>query len=204
MKRTERIVTTSTYTSDIHPSLTTEDGRLGEVLSWADANPRVYKVVMGKRSGPFGEDSSTWLGYHRGKEPEAVLQRLRVLRELLEGLSDPAAPQTWTATYQRCLGDSLWTWRARFTLEHIEDKALKGGLFKQFDGTYDRGCAKLDYTPKTLNGVVDRFLAWCDDGPCKFPTRAVRVNGKVVRGTIEPGTHQEASTVEVPEPEEDE
>jgi hypothetical protein len=199
MKKTERLVTATVYTSEVHPSLTTEDAELGGILAWADAHPAVYKVVIGKRSAPFGEDSSTYFGYQRGKEPLAVLQRLQVFRRYLEGdiVVRDGTPASWTEAYQHCLADSFWTWRARFTLEYIEDKNLQGGLFRQFDGTYDRGCVQLDYTPKTRDEVVDHFLAWCNDGPNKFPTQSVRIDNKTVR--TYPGVEPTVAIQEVAE-----
>ena len=74
----------------------------------------------------------------------------------------------------------IFGWRARFTLEHYRCKGFGGGCFQQHDGQYNRSCLNLDYTPDTLDEVIERFLAWCDVG-YKFPTASVSVNGKTIR-----------------------
>jgi hypothetical protein len=39
----------------------------------------------------------------------------------------------------------------------------------------------LDYTPKTLDEVVQRFYDWCNSGPCRYPTVAIKIDDKVVK-----------------------
>jgi hypothetical protein len=170
VKRTESNVVVVTYSSDLHPEVTSTSDVDGPVIEWADANPVAWKIVTTHRSAPFGKKSSTYMGWAQGKDtPAAVIHRLTILREVLTGDKD-----------------DFWRWRARFTMEHYHDKSFKGGFFKQFDEKYSRGCCDLDYTTSTREQVIDRFLAWCDVG-CKFPTREVRIDDKTVRRFDEEG-----------------
>ena len=163
MKISEVVTRTAIYTSDVRPEITTDNEDLSEIIAWADANPVVYKIVMGTKSAPFGRESSTYAGFQRGTSPSSVLARAMVFKDTLEIPDVPA---------------SFWLWRARFTFEHYNDKEFKGDNFYQFDGAYRRGCASLDYTPGTLEEVIDRFLAWCGRS---YETREVRIGATVVR-----------------------
>jgi hypothetical protein len=157
MQRVE-VVKRTLYYSAIDPKLVTDSPELGRTIDWADANPVVWKIVRGTRSKPFGKNSSTYMGCQRGDSPSSTISRAATfLREVERE------------------GDEFFGWRARFTLAHYTDKGFKGGFFSQFDGTYNRGCAELDYTPATLDEVIKRFLAWCNSG-YKFPTKEVRID----------------------------
>jgi len=162
MKRSESTIKVVTYASEVHPEITTTSEPDAAVIAWADNHSVAWKIVLGHRSAPFGKNSVTYVGWAQGGDsPEAVLSRLSTL--LQEGRRKPP---------------SLWSWRARFTLEHYEDKGFKGGLFHQFDGDFNRGCCSLDYTPETLEEVIDQFVAWCGD---RYKTREVRIGDDVVR-----------------------
>ncbi len=169
-QETTTTVTVRTYTSSVRPdvSSTSQYGR--EAIAWADANPVAWKIVTGHKSAAFGKNASTYIGWSQGGDSSsAVIERVATLRR---------------AALER---DSIWSWRARFTLRHYEDRGFKGGLFDQFDGQFKRNCITLDYTPRTLHAVIDRFMSWCADGPNKFPTREVRVEDRVVRRYDERG-----------------
>lgn len=167
MQRTETVQRVLYY-SAVHPELVTDDPHLGKVIEWADANPVVWKIVRNNKSKVFGKSSSEYMGSSRGDAPDAVLCRASHFRQQIEPHFDPPASQK-PATF--------WMWRAKFTLEHYEDKGFRGGFFHQWDGTYDRGCANLDYTPKTLDEVIGRFVEWCGS---TFETVEVRVDKKPV------------------------
>lgn len=163
MKRTEEHVTIVHYTSEIHPEITSIASYAAPILEWADAHPVVWQIVMGTRSAPFGKRSSLYLGCDRGDAPASVLARAARFKEEIDR------------------GDTtFWGWRAHFTLDHYKEKGFRGGFFQQFDGTYDRGCAYLDYTPATREAVIDRFIAWCEAG-AHYPTREVRIDKQTVR-----------------------
>jgi hypothetical protein len=171
MKTTETTHVVVTYTSEICPEVFSTNPADGEIIAWGDAHPVAWKIVTGTRSKPFGKNASTYMGCQRGDLPGSALSRLRTFRSELECsgcnkfFSSPQTPPTLT-------------WRARFTMDHYKDKGFRGGFFQQFDGTYNRGCAYLDYTPVTLDEVVARFVAWCG---LPFPTCAVKIDGKVIR-----------------------
>lgn len=166
MKTLERITTTLVYASEVHPDLTSERACDADAIAWADAHPVAWDIVRGTRSAPFGKKSCTYLGCGRGDDPGSVIYRVGVLMSMVEGTPTSHARDTFSFE------------KARFTLAHYRDKGFKGGLFHQFDGTYDRGCTALDYTPETLEQVIDRFVAWC--GPT-FTTHHVRIDKAIVR-----------------------
>lgn len=167
MKTTARTVTITTYASTLHPEVTTESAALAPIIEWADAHPVVWTIVRGSKSKPYGKHASTYIGWAQGGDtPAAVLERVRAFSEELER-------------------DGFFGWRACFTLDHYGDKGFKGGLLQQHDGSYDRFSAYVDYTPDTLDSVIDRFLDWCNAGSHRYETAAVKLDGKVVREVAE-------------------
>lgn len=174
MKTTTRTVAIETFASEIHPEITTEDPREGEILAWADANPQAWKIVTTSKSRAFGLGSSVYLGcFQTSKTPAAVIDRLATLRRFV--LGDPS----YTAREQGG-EDNIFAWRARFTLKHFSDKGFKGGLFTQHsvwsDGeTYRRSSLDLDFTPEILDEVMTRFLAWASHLWCE--TDHVTIDG---------------------------
>jgi hypothetical protein len=169
MQSREFVVKREEYVSDVRPDIVGSTSFDADTILWADANPIAYKIVTGHRSMPFGKASSTYIGWAQGSDSNsAVLHRLRTLKLAIDETT-------------------IFGWRARFTMDHYDDKGFRGALFQQFDGKYDRGCMLLDYTTGTVDEVVKRFLEWCDAGH-RFPTQSVKlvVKGKLVR-TIEVG-----------------
>lgn len=125
----------------------TDDPEAARVIEWADQNPKVWEIVTASSAKTcFGRESSDYFGFERGDKPEAVLARAVRFREKL--LSDVT---------------SFWQWRAQWAFDHWGEKGYTSGFFQQFDGEYPRGCMFVDYTPPTLEEVIDRFLAWCGD-----------------------------------------
>lgn len=161
MKTHEHVVKSIVYSSDVVPEIVGAGEYDAEVIAWADAKPVVWKIVMGTRSKPWGKNASTYMGFERGDSPRGALARAGHMRCALQ---EPG----------------IWGWRARFTIEHYTDKGFKGGFFQQFDGTYDRGSMYLDYTPKTLDTVINHFIEWCDVG-YKFPTAAIKLDKKIIK-----------------------
>ena len=135
------------YASEAHPEIETESKELGDVIAWADAHPTAWKIVTGTRSAPFGRESSTYMGFQRGPSPQAALARVTTLMKQAKAVDGSS--------------DSIFSWRARFTLEHYGDNGFKGGFFVQHDGQYERGSLDLDFTPETLDEVVQRYVSWC-------------------------------------------
>lgn len=163
MKRIEEVRPVVMFKSDVLPDVVTQDEGEAQIVAWADAHPIVWRIVTETKSRVFGRNATTYHGYQRGVGGRLALARVRVFREHLETCGP------------------FWQWRARFALEHYNDKGYRGGHFEQWDGTYTRGGAIVDYTPRLLDEAIDRFMAWCDAGPCKFPTVEVRVDGKAAR-----------------------
>jgi hypothetical protein len=163
MKITKKVVESSVYTSEVRPEISTENDFLGPVVEWADAHPIVWSIVTTNKSAVFGFNSSEYVGYIRGRSPDAAIARAAHFRDELESVS------------------TFHCGRAEFAMTHFKDKGFSGGLLKQWDGTYERGCALVDITPERLEEVIDRFLVWCDAGPNLFPTVEVRLDRKVVR-----------------------
>jgi hypothetical protein len=170
VKSTAAQITVTTFASEIHPEVTSEHLEDGELLAWADAHPTAWKIVTGHKSAPFGKKSCTYIGWAQGSDaPSAIIERLRTFRS--EGRGREGSHP----------GSSIFEWRARYTMKHFEDKGFKGGHFRQWDGEYERHSLSLDYTPKTLDEVVDAFVKWCVNGPCRYEMREVRLDGKCVR-----------------------
>ena len=171
MKTQERTIVQRTFQSDLRPEIVTTDPYLAEVIAWADEHPVAWEIVTRTRSKAFGVGSCVYIGWaQRSNAPEAVLERLRHFRELVDG-----------GDY--CMriregDDSIFVWRARFTLEHYRDKGFRGGIFQQHDARYPRSCLTLDHTPETLEEVLDKFCAWMDR--C-YSTSRITVDGKTVR-----------------------
>ena len=153
MKTDTNYVRVVTYVSEVRPDVTSQHEHDADLIAWGDERPIAWKIVTENRSAAFGKKS----------EPSnrTTLDLLAKLRAALLEADE----------------DSIWCWRAEFTLAHYADKKMVGGFFQQWDGKYDRGCVHLDYTPKTRGEVVERFVAWCGD---TFETKAVKIDGEVV------------------------
>jgi hypothetical protein len=167
MKTANVITSTLTYSSEIVPEVHTTIDSLAEVIVWADANPVVWKIVTGTKSKAFGRNSSEYMGCQRADTPRAALDRAAHFKRIVDG--------------EEADRYGFWQWRAHFTMEHYNDKGFTGGFFQQFDGKFDRGCCYLDYTPKTRDEVIDRFLDWCANGPCRYETASIKIDHVVVR-----------------------
>jgi hypothetical protein len=141
------------YISSIDHTIRTLDKGRGDVIEQADEIPAVYDVVRGTRSKAWGKHSHHYLGCGRGDSPDNVLYRAGTLLHYAK--LGRASELHGIPAYD------MFGWSARFSIEHIRTKGLRGGLFQQFDGKYDRGCINLDYTPETLDEVITRFIGWC-------------------------------------------
>lgn len=167
MKTTQETIHRRVFISDDLPCIQTEDERLAKVIAWADSHPYVWQCVCGRRSKAFGKNSSVYVGWaQRSDAPSAILERARHLYELVHDEYPYAAP------------DSIFVWRAKFTLEHFGDKEFTGGFFQQYDAKYPRSCLTLDYTPETFEEVLDKFCQWMDR---YYDTVRVTVDQRTVR-----------------------
>jgi len=167
MEIIEETTTTVVYQSEVEKDVRASLPQLGQVIAWADDHPVVWKIVTGKRSKAFGLGSCVYIGWTQGsKTPDAVLERVRHIYEVLQCERPYYTP------------DSIFVWRIKFTLEHYEDKGFTGGFYQQHDSRYPRSCLTLDYTPETLEEVLDRFCAWMDR---YYDAYRITVDGKTVR-----------------------
>ena len=166
--KTETINSTLTlYRSEVRPDVTIDCPKVAVAIEWADANPRVWKIVTGTKSKAFGRGSCVYIGWaQKSLAPEAILERTEHFHRLATG------------TEPHLSANHIMCWRSRFTFEHYRDAGFTGGFFQQHDAKYPRHCLSLDYTPETLEEVIDRFLQWCARD---YPTARVTVDGKVVR-----------------------
>jgi hypothetical protein len=166
--QSETIHNTSTlYRSDVRPDIVTEEVTLAKVITWADDNPQVWQIVTDTKSKAFGLGSSVYIGWaQRSMAPEAILERTRHFHDLVLGIEPHLSPS------------HFFVWRAQFTYENFLKKGFTGGFFQQHDEKHPRLCVTLDYTPETLEEVIDRFLYWCGRD---YPTHHVTVNKKTVR-----------------------
>jgi len=129
---------------------------------------RQYRGV-GRRHGPPEQGirigSCEYIGWaQRGKEPDAVLERVRHIHGRIT--RSPLRPEC------------IFQWRAQFTLAHFRDKGFTGGFFQQWDANFPRSCLTLDFTPETLEEVINRFCGWMDR--CHRTAR-ITLDGETVR-----------------------
>jgi hypothetical protein len=75
----------------------------------------------------------------------------------------------------------FFRWRAQFAFKHYGEKGYKSGFFRQFDGTYNRGCCDVDYIddPLWIAYAVRHFVKWCN-ATYTFPTVRVSIDDKIV------------------------
>ena len=167
MKTLEQTTTTVVYRSETLPAIQTVLPALARTIVWADEHPVVWRIVTGRKSKAFGLGSCVYIGWaQRSMEPDAIIERAQHIHQLIE-------------CRQPCYtSDSVFVWRARFTIQHYQDKGFTGGFFQQHDANYPRSCLTLDYTPETFHEVLDRFCAWMDP---YYETCRVTVNGQTVR-----------------------
>ena len=167
MKTVTETITNIIYESEFMPSVRSINPAFARTIAWADDHPVVWRIVTGRKSKAFGLGSCVYIGWaQKSTEPDAVLERVRLMYELVEGKSPYYTPS------------SIFVWRAKFTLAHYQDKGFTGGFFQQHDSKHPRSCLTLDYTPATLQEVLDQFCAWMDKA---YDTDHVTINGAIVR-----------------------
>lgn len=149
MKTLSRTVEIVTYASELYPEMTTEHASFADTIAWGDANPKAWKIVTSSKSKAFGLGSCFYMGcIQRGSDPQTVIERLAAFRAEVE-----------------LPGDTFHGWKARHTLARFGQPGFTGVFFRAHarwsDGkVYSRGCSTCDYTPATLEEVLDRFDAW--------------------------------------------
>lgn len=167
MKIYQQIHVQKVFISEKRPDVCTACPGFEPVIQWADDNRVVWHIVTGRRSKAFGLGSCVYIGWaQRSMAPDAILERLRHFKELVDGNSP------WHNA------DSIFRWRARFTLEHYQENGFRGGFFQQHDAQYPRSWLTLDYTRQTLEVVLDKFCAWMGRS---YATQSVTLDRKTVR-----------------------
>jgi hypothetical protein len=141
------------WRSRVCPDIVTDREDQRPVLEWADAHPVVFKVVFrGSRSPAFGPGSCVYIGWaQRNPDPAAVLERVRTLYELANARGLYAGQ-----------GDSIFCWRARFTIDHYGEPGFTGGTFTTMlpGRPSPLDILTLDYTPATVWEVAQAFAGW--------------------------------------------
>jgi len=167
MKTIAETITNIIYQSESMPSVHSINPAFARTIAWADDHPVVWRIITGRKSKAFGLGSCVYIGWaQRSVQSDALLERARQFHELVSGKSPYHA------------SDSIFVWRARFTIDHFQDKGFTGGFFQQHDSKYPRSCLTLDYTPETLQEVLDHFCAWMDRA---YNTDHVTINKMTVR-----------------------
>lgn len=163
--------------SESKPELTTENERLEKVIKWLDKHPVAYEIVTGTKSKGWGKGSTHYSvgGGGRLMSTETVLWCINTFMEYALGKDVYSKDKKFPA--------DICNWSARFTLDHYNDKGFRGGKFDCV-GFYN-SYTLLDYTPDTLDEVIERFKKRCewDDAvaaevhhePC-----CIKLNGRVV------------------------
>jgi hypothetical protein len=150
------------YISEVMPQVRTGRPREGAVLNAADRQPVLYRIVTSRRSRAWGIR-----GHYAERgvtDAAAVLGRLSTLLDAT-GRTD-------------ILGES-----ARFTTEHYDAAGFTGGEFT-LHGKHPLCTLVLDYTPQTVNEVIESFLRWAGATP-GMPASTVRLNGVIARRLID-------------------
>lgn len=179
MKTEIETVQRTWYVSDVDPTIRTLEEPYGKIIALADAQPIVYDIARQTKSKAWGKKANRHGGDGSSDAIEYMLHRAGTILRYASarfGRTPRAA-------------DDFFVWSARFTIEHYKDKGFRGGFFQQHDGTYSRGCTTLDYTPATLEEVIERFLKWCGS---TFVTHAVTLDDKVVWGKLPKSKEQSA------------
>jgi len=144
------------------PEVSSELLNMAGVIRWADAVPQVWDIVTRKgrgRSVAWGPRSSHYIGWaQHSKAPDAILERLRHLKKLMEG-------------------SGFFAESARFTINFFGSSGFTGGFFQEFDERFSRGCVHLDFTPETKQAVIKGFLDWCGTS---YRTQRLEIDGVVV------------------------
>jgi len=167
MKAVTETITNIVYQSEFLPVARSINPLFARTIAWADDHPVVWRIVTGRKSKAFGLGSCVYIGWaQKSMEADAILERVRHIHELGEGKSP---------YHDR---NSIFVWRARFTLDHYQDKGFTGGFFQQHDAKYPRSCLTLDYTPETFEAVLERFCEWMDTF---HKTVRITVDGKTAR-----------------------
>jgi hypothetical protein len=167
MQTSQETTTRHIYTSEVVPYIQTDNEALAKVIAWTDAHPYAWQCVSGRRSKAFGRDSSVYIGWaQQNRSSAATLERARHLHELTTG------------KYPYADANSIFVWRAKFTLEHFGHRDFTGGFFQQHDEKYPRSCLYLDYTPETFEEVLNRFEQWIDKS---YKTNRITVDGRTIR-----------------------
>jgi len=162
MKVIEKVKIERKCQSEAYPHIVVDE-QDKNLIEWLDANPIALEIVNDTKSKAFGRKSCVYIGWAQNNMSlKAQIQRLKRFKFELDG------------GWQK---ESIFHWRAQFTLTHYKDKGFTGGLFQQWD-EYPRDCLYLDYTPETLEQVIDRFEEWMSK---VYNTKRISIDGKTVR-----------------------
>jgi len=163
-----------TYRSEKCPEIFSNDGRDREIIEWLDENPVAYSIVTGTKSKAFGKNSSfyvTWV--QNNNSVAAVIEKLATLKRHLSDKVEKWLVETWR-------NETIFNYRAKFTLEHYKDKGFTGGFFQQWDGEKSWYGTTFDYTPELFNEVLREFRNWI--GYSHGTTRiTVSIEGKIMK-----------------------
>lgn len=182
MKTLTKTIVQKGFYSDVHSDIFANNLDLAIVIQWADQHPFVWDIVTKTKSKAFGKGSCVYIGWaQRCNSSQAILERARHFKELIDGNN----------MYHT--NDSIFTWRARFTFEHYGGKGFTGGFFQQHDALYPRLCLTLDYTPETVELVLDKFCSWIGNTD---DTTKITIDGNPVR-VFESDSQDVASTKQV-------
>ena len=150
------------------PQIQTTDPDIAEAIAWADQEAQVWHLLLSRRSKAFGIGSCVYIGWAQNSESaDALLERLRHFHQLVKQTENGNGSSV-----------PILAWAAKFTFEHFYDQDFASGFFQQHDARYPRNCLTLDYTPKTLEAVVDKFCQWMDR---HYQTTKITLDGETVR-----------------------
>lgn len=176
MKNEMRVKKTLVYTSEIDPRVETSNEDWAKIIEWADELVVPHKIVNSSRCLTYGFNANAHLGWARSSaSSEAILTRLEKLKHDYE-------QRDW------------YYGRARFAVENFEKKGFSSGLMQQHalwksedksEVEYSRACCYIDYTPKTLETIIDGFCGWMNSVLEFENTTRITLDGKNVR-TFEP------------------
>ena len=134
------------YKSAELPNIQVTEAANIAAVKWADADTRVWHILLSRRSVTFGLAGSTYPSWARNNEStNALLERLRIFHAHIRKYSMFERP-------------SLNAWMANYVLDNFYDRNFTHGTFMWVDMNGNMKSICLDYAPYNYHEVSSRFL----------------------------------------------
>lgn len=148
------------YASDICKRVRTQNPRMQQIIGPCDRMPVLWQIVTQPRSAAWGILSLHYNSHTRTSD--SILHRASILLD----------------SFDR---SDILGYSARFTVHYYAKPELRGGLFALCDERHTVASITLDYTPETLDEVVEQFFRFTD----ALPGATVTLNDKIIRRLVQ-------------------